>query len=107
MPIRIVSQRKGGITAKLDEQVILISRPYLFGNPYAFEDRQASITAYSAHLSRVISARIGPVYQGLLALQKRHQAGERLALSCWCAPMPCHGDVLKTVIEKGLTATNR
>lgn len=33
-----------------------------------------------------------------LAAQARH--GERLALQCWCAPLPCHGDVLRAAIEK-------
>ena len=33
-------------------------------------------------------------------LKSRHQEGEDLTLLCWCNPLPCHGDILKEIIEE-------
>lgn len=58
-----------------------------FANPYVSEakvDRDAMLRHYRAHLSTRDD------------LVRRLRAGELdgVALGCWCAPKPCHADVL-------------
>jgi len=36
----------------------------------------------------------------LIFLVKKHLRGEQVVLICSCAPKPCHGDVLKELIEQ-------
>ena len=74
----------------LDEpDVVRIDRATTWGNPYVIGkdgSRAEVIDKYRARLWRDIRAgRIG--LEELAALD-----GKRLA--CWCAPEPCHGDVL-------------
>ena len=72
-----------------DPDVVRIDRATNFGNPYVIGrdgSRTEVIEKYREHLWREIHA--GRVFvQDLAALH-----GKRLA--CWCAPEPCHGDVL-------------
>ena len=42
----------------------------------------------------------GQVKKALLELAEKHKEGEDIVLVCSCKPLPCHGDVLKTAIEK-------
>jgi len=39
------------------------------------------------------------VWQNLLSLLRRAQAGERLNLLCYCKPEACHGDIIKSCLE--------
>ena len=39
------------------------------------------------------------VWLSLQALLARAQAGEKLNLLCYCKPLGCHGDVLKSALE--------
>lgn len=63
-----------------------------FANPYVREakvDRQAMLRHYREFLS------------GRQDLLRRLRAGELsgVALGCWCAPQPCHADVLREYAE--------
>ena len=68
---------------------VLIDRRTKWGNPFrlgADGDREQVIARYRADLWRRIRA-------GEIALEEL--AGlEGCWLACWCAPLPCHGDVL-------------
>ena len=72
------------------DDLVRIDRKTGWGNPYRkgpHGSRLAVIELYRAHLRRFLrSGEIG--LEDLAALD-----GKRLA--CWCAPQPCHGDVLK------------
>ena len=72
-----------------EPDVVRIDRATRWGNPYVVDQhgsRAEVIAKYRVWLWREIRAgRIGP--DALAALH-----GKRLA--CWCAPKPCHGDVL-------------
>jgi len=35
----------------------------------------------------------------IMDLVKRFHNGERLRLGCWCAPLSCHAEVIKEVVE--------
>ena len=72
-----------------DPDVVRIDRATKFGNPYVIGrdgSRAEVIEKYREHLWREIHAGHVSV-EDLAALH-----GKRLA--CWCAPEPCHGDVL-------------
>jgi len=78
----IVDKRK-------DYYDVYIGRPSIFGNPFSMRserDRMAVIEKYREYfLARIES---DPVFkQKVLALK-----GKRLG--CFCAPKPCHGDVI-------------
>jgi hypothetical protein len=40
------------------------------------------------------------VYEELMKLVEMYRRGEDIILICWCAPLTCHGDVIKDAIEK-------
>lgn len=72
-----------------EPDVVRIDRATKFGNPYVIGrdgSRAEVIEMYRARLWRDIRAGRMPL-EDLAALE-----GKRLA--CWCAPEPCHGDVL-------------
>lgn len=46
------------------------------------------------YVGRAMQAAAGP-------LRQRLEAGENLALLCWCAPQPCHADVIRDWLEGG------
>lgn len=78
-PTRVVSKKQG---VPYD---VYIGRGSRWGNPFRITDdctRAQAITLYELHLLRRpdLLARVGELYG--------------LTLCCYCAPEPCHGDVL-------------
>jgi Domain of unknown function (DUF4326) len=72
---------------------VYVGRPSPFGNPFVIGrdgDRAAVIGKYRAWLLAK-PARVERV--------RRELAGK--ILGCWCAPLPCHGDVLADVKNGG------
>lgn len=99
--LRVVSKRAGGRAPVVGETVIDIDRSHpVFGNPFVLRDhrddleRARVIAAYTARLDADIE-RNGPMARAVAALGDRVEAGEAIALRCWCAPKPCHGDVIR------------
>lgn len=74
--------------------------PLGLGNPYRVSreaDRAEALRRYR-RLLRADLARDGARSRAISALAARVRAGERLALDCWCAPLPCHADALRAAI---------
>lgn len=72
------------------------------GNPWGKDTghaRRAAIGAYEAHLQTQLSDPGSHEYRTIKRLRERHAAGENLVLVCWCAPAPCHGDVIAQAIR--------
>lgn len=70
---------------------IYIGRPGPWGNPFTIGrdgDRSEVIEKYSAWLLN---------QPEMIARARRELRGK--TLGCWCAPKPCHGDVLAEVAE--------
>ena len=70
---------------------VYVGRPSPFGNPFVIGrdgDRAAVIQKYRAWLL---------AQPALVERVRRELAGK--VLGCWCAPLPCHGDVLADVAE--------
>jgi hypothetical protein len=41
----------------------------------------------------------GEVFDELVRIAKKVKMGEKVELVCWCKPLKCHGDVVKSCIE--------
>ena len=68
---------------------VYVGRPSPFGNPFVIGrdgDRETVIRKYRAWL----------VAQPALVERVRRELADKV-LGCWCAPAPCHGDVLADV----------
>jgi hypothetical protein len=106
--VRIVSKRKDGIQADPSEVVVDVDRTHpILGNPHILADhrdkarRAEVIDLYSRDLERDW-AQSGPKKKAILALAARVEAGERIALRCWCAPERCHAELIRDRIAQAL-----
>jgi hypothetical protein len=78
-------QQTGGVVhCKRESYDVYIGRPSKWGNPFVIGedgDREAVIRAFERYV---------------LDSELIHDIGELRGkvLGCWCAPLPCHGDVL-------------
>lgn len=96
--VRVVSKRKGGAGPESSETVIDIDRSNpVLGNRHVLRDhrnpldRAAVIAAHRADYESDRAAG-GPMFRAIQEIARRVAGGERIALACWCAPRPCHGD---------------
>jgi len=86
---------------------VYCGRPGVLGNPFKISkavSREQAIVRYAAWLDEQIQ-RDTPVARAFQELRaKAGQTAQRgtLALECWCAPEPCHCDVLKARLESHL-----
>ena len=69
-------------------------------NPFTTKQgRGNAIDLYKQYLFAHVQEGKGPVYDELVRIAKLYKEGEEVVLACWCAPKPCHGDVIITVIK--------
>jgi len=100
----VVSMRKGADPAPEGYTPIRIDRKNpVLGNPYvmkgnSLEERKQVVRNFrlDANESRENST---DLWKGIEKLADRVENGEKLALQCWCAPLDCHGDVIKSAIS--------
>ena len=95
MSIRVVNKRNH---VGLGEY---IARPSVLGNPFRIGpdgNRAMVIEKYRQWLWARIKDHQGPEWDELQRLASIARDGE-LVLICWCAPLPCHGDIIKAAIE--------
>lgn len=72
---------------------VYIGRPSKWGNPFVIGrdgSRDDVIRKYKAWLES----------QPQLVTQVRSELRGKV-LGCWCAPMPCHGDILAAIANQG------
>ena len=62
-------------------------------------ERDNVIKQYRVWLWKVIEGGKGVEFDAFKQLVERYENGESLVLGCWCAPKPCHAQVLKSAIE--------
>ena len=80
------------VTVKWKPHDVYIGRPSVWGNPFAMKseaDRAKVIADYEAWLQ---------TKPELIAKAKRELKGKVLA--CYCAPKPCHGDILARIANE-------
>ena len=99
--ITVVNKKAGG-------KGEYIGRPSPLGNPFTSKAHgmgkrvdtvQESIAQFDAWLQAKIADRDQAVCDELDRLYVLAQQ-RPLQLVCWCAPGPCHGDVIKRVLEE-------
>ena len=99
--IRIVSKRKGGASPLPGESIVDVDRSNpVLGNPHVLhdhrnEDERARVIAAYAKDFREDVAAGGRMLGAVRELAQRLRNGERMALRCWCAPRPCHAEIIR------------
>ena len=99
-PIRIGNIKHG-------DNGIYIGRPF-FGrkgsplrNPFKQakgEPNGATLDRYRQYLTAEIAAGNPAILEELARIQQARRDGE-VMLICWCKPNPCHGDIIKEIVE--------
>jgi hypothetical protein len=80
--------------------VVYIGRPSIFGNPYQGGTREEQIAFYRGYWLDSMGKHGGfrRAAENLLDIARTRD----VYLVCWCAPKPCHGDIIKRWIEERL-----
>jgi hypothetical protein len=87
MSMRVVNKR----THQPTSFDVYVGRPSVLGNSFRIGrdgDRDQVIERYRRWLWQAIKARNAPVISALITLDPD------AVLVCWCAPEPCHADVI-------------
>jgi hypothetical protein len=85
------------------EGVEYVGRPSVLGNPFKLSrhaspaERAEVIEHYRRWLRQQCQAQ-GHVQRELDRLAQRHRSNGLLVLGCWCAPLPCHADVIRETV---------
>jgi len=82
-----------------------IGRPSVLGNPFEISEhrgitRTGVIREYREYLREHIIQGNQQMCAELLRMHNALKEGD-IALECWCAPMMCHGEVIKEYLETG------
>jgi len=82
--------------------LVKVDRSSILGNPFRMKkdcpaERDRVIAVYRAYLWEEIQKH-EDIYAELNRIRILEQLDE-VYLGCWCAPKPCHGDVIKAAIE--------
>ena len=100
MTIYVTSRRVHSDAAPQGAVVVYIGRPSPLGNPYkigADGDRDEVIRRYRQWLEHAL--RFKPEVKKEFWRIKRLSMNNDIALQCWCSPLPCHGDVIKEMLD--------
>ena len=90
-----------------------IYRPNILGNPYDFEvgkktlaiykvrNRDEAIERYSSYFDMMYSGNVQ--FKAVVdEIYEKYKSGKTVYLECYCAPKPCHGDIIKQKLEQRL-----
>ena len=79
---------------------VYVGRPGVLGNPFrvsAALPQGKAAAAYGPYLDQKMRSG-GEVASEITRLAARVRAGERIAIICWCSPLPCHGDHVRAAV---------
>lgn len=94
------------------ESDVYIGRGSPLGNPYTSKqlsdtkakfqakDRDDSIQKYREHLYTEIELRNDEIWKGIREILNKLDKNGYVNLVCFCKPKPCHGDIIKEIIEE-------
>lgn len=89
---------------------VYIGRPSVFGNPFRLGrdgNRERILEKYDTWLrNQLREPRAVRLRKSIDRLVEFVEQGNDLTLICWCKPLACHGDIIKTVIEERLRCAN-
>jgi len=98
--VKVIRVKDGGTYEEDGWSVVYVGRPGPLGNPYRLDDYGGEAGRYRViHLFRLYldggdDMRARRMRREIDRLARRLINGERIALSCYCAPLACHGDVI-------------
>jgi len=101
--ITIVNRRNGRVAG------VYVGRPFVLGNPYVIGhdgSRHDVVDQYRAWL-REQYRHDGAVRRALRQLAMRYLTDGALTLICWCAPQPCHAEVIRDAVLGMVQARER
>jgi len=90
--VRVVSRRSSGVPAGS----VYVGRPTIYGNPFRIGldgTREEVIEKYRDYFY----GRLKIDEKFRVAVSKLENAE---SLCCWCAPLPCHADVIAKYLEE-------
>lgn len=91
-----------GNTGFFNDKEIYVGRPSILGNPFKIGpdgDRDTVIAKYKSWILDQIETN-SAVRARLVRIKELAEKGD-VVLTCWCAPLKCHADVIKSLIETG------
>lgn len=97
-------------TMAFDPPYFYIGRPEVLGNPFEIGKhgtREEVVAKYRTWLKEAYYSTTE--YRVRISIDRmvlRHCEGESITLVCWCAPLLCHGDVIKEFVEELANARN-
>lgn len=84
-----------------------IENQSLLGNPYSHlfspdsenyePTREGAVERYKIYAEHMLKNNL-EYRSNIMDLVKKYINGEQIKLICWCAPSPCHGEVIKEMI---------
>lgn len=86
-----------------------IGRGSPLGNPWpirGFDTREIVIARYRVYLRQQIENGNISVISELERLGNIAITTGKLNIQCFCSPLPCHGDVIKEVLESAINGTD-
>jgi len=92
--IKVVNKRK------LKDSGIYIGRPSVYGNPFEIGKdgtREEVIEKYKEWMVKELKSN-SAFYDNMKFLVELSEKQD-LNLICWCAPLACHGDIIKFWVE--------
>lgn len=85
------------------EQVVYIGRPSPLGNSHVMTriyTRFMALKDYRYDLASALSsAAPNPIKSELIRIKELEAEYGIVYLECWCKPLPCHGDIIKQVLD--------
>jgi hypothetical protein len=98
---KIASRRRGSPTAKLASHGVYVGRPTFLGNPFPLPERatMAQRTQVIARY-RVWFKKRWDEEQGFKEQVIAFVGPASVPLVCWCAPLPCHAEVIREFVDR-------
>jgi len=99
--IVVCSLRKHAAPVPEGFQPIRVDRSTSLGNPYPerLYGRTRCIALYRDWLNDQLADPDAPAAIQFARIHQTIRRGQSVALMCWCAPLPCHADVIKARLE--------
>jgi hypothetical protein len=97
---KIASRRMGSPTAKLARHGVYVGRPTFLGNPFPLPERATtaqrveSISKYREWFKKRWNEEEG-FKEKVIAFV----GPSSVPLVCWCAPLPCHAEVIREFVD--------
>ena len=89
------------VNKRYESTGIYIGRPSILGNPFVIGkdgSRVEVVRKYSEWFYEQLGSNRALIEE-IERLQYHYKINKQLTLVCWCAPLECHGDVIKEYLE--------